>query len=304
MLKGVRQTTNFRSTLRVYAIPILAVIFGAASFLGIQLNLFQNLITETQLAVLFISFFTFYFFVAHVTTRAKWEKFYNYANLFAYINDGFKEIHHLHRKNDEDTKKEEIIDAFQKLCTYLADGFTIVTNSKCSVCIKYLVDRDDLQPDSLEFKTLCRDLRAGRDRLLIDKLTNQDKKITHSLSENTAFSEALGNEQIFISNKLPMLGDYKNTSARNNLYGSIATDTFVRIWSWPLPYRSTVVVPIVPAHNEYSEEKDEKDSLVGFLCIDSRNWGVFNKEFDGEILKGVSDGIFNTLVKFKEVIDK
>ncbi len=303
MVMGLRQATNFRATLRVYIIPIIALFLGFAGILGFNLNFFNQLYGETKIAVIFISIIAFYFFVAHVTTRAKWEKFFNYANLYHYLNEGFKEIHHLHRKDDSNINREEIIQSFKILCTHLADGFGLVTHTKCSVCIKILVEAKTENEDDLEFETLCRDLRAGARRLKNDEISKSNGEIFHTLENNTAFKEALfNNENMFLSNKLPMLNNYNNTSDHRDLYGKQPESQPLRVWSWDLPYRSTVVVPIIPSHNEYPYET--KESVIGFLCLDSNSWGVFNKEFDGVILKGIADGIYNTLVKFKEVVDR
>ena len=58
-----------------------------------------------------------------------------------------------------------------------------------------------------------------------------------------------------------------------------------------MPYKSTLIVPIVPLiANEQS-----LDAIRGFLCADSPNEGIFNKYYDVEIMKGVADGIYNQI---------
>ena len=68
-------------------------------------------------------------------------------------------------------------------------------------------------------------------------------------------------------------------------------ERYARKWNWPLWYKSTLIVPIVPLiANDQSQE-----AIRGFLCADSRSEGIFNKYYDVDILKGVADGIYNQI---------
>lgn len=297
MRGNLRTSSNLKSTLRAYFVPFLGLAFSAAAFFGIKADLFKGLTSEANIALIFIGLFATYFFVAHVATRSKWEKFYGYAQLFSSLNKGFEEVHHLHRK-ENDVDRSNIINIFRILCTHLSSAFSVITRSKCSVCIKILAESSNDEEGEPVFETLCRDLNVSSHRLEMDKLTKGIKEIDHSISNNTAFHEALHSpKKIFISNKLPLLANYQNTSARKELYGEFPENMLVRLWSWPLPYKSTIVVPILPTHKDH-----EGEPFLGFLCIDSRSWGVFNEEYDVEVLKGVADGIYNTMIKFKEVL--
>ena len=60
---------------------------------------------------------------------------------------------------------------------------------------------------------------------------------------------------------------------------------------WHLKYRSTLVVPIVPL----LADEQSKDKIRGFLCIDSPKEGRFKGGIDTNILRGVSDGLFNQI---------
>lgn len=67
---------------------------------------------------------------------------------------------------------------------------------------------------------------------------------------------------------------------------------------WPLKYRSTLVVPIVPL----LADEQSQDKIRGFLCIDSPREGRFNKTVDVDILRGVSDGLFNQIDKLYQLV--
>lgn len=101
-----------------------------------------------------------------------------------------------------------------------------------------------------------------------------------------------------MSNNLPYFWDYRNTGFEH--YGEPQEiripfiDNFFRDWRWPLPYKSTISVPICGLH------EDESDSIIGFLCIDSPNRGAFRKDFDFELLKGLADGIAPVLNQLQQ----
>ena len=104
-----------------------------------------------------------------------------------------------------------------------------------------------------------------------------------------------------MSNQLPFLFDYKNSSLE--LYDDYADEkaffpfkVFLRYWRWPLPYKSSIVVPICPG---ISTERS-KETLLGFLCVDSPRLFAFKREFDVDIMNGVADGLYNVILKLKE----
>jgi len=285
-----------RSTIKTYLITIIGVSSGIATLIGFQLKLVPKLISETQLAVLFIGFFSLYFFIAHVATRAKWERKIRYAESLNYLNLGFEEIHFLNRC-EEDINKEQVILSFETLCTFLASVYSLLTNTQCSACIKILKSSSKYR---VTFETLCRDKSIRRERRIADN-KSKELRIAHTLQDNTAFSTAAHSEKgFFLSNKLPLLGGYKNTSFE--LYDEkpyLGLNPFFRIKHWPLPYKSTIVVPITPL--KFTKNKSD---IIGFLCVDSPKLGVFRKEYDVDILHGVADGIYNTLIRFKNLLSK
>ncbi len=75
---------------------------------------------------------------------------------------------------------------------------------------------------------------------------------------------------------------------RENLF---RFESFRRIFRWPLHYKSTIVVPIVPL----TADEQDTDALRGFLCIDSPSNMIFQHKYDVEILRGVSEGLYRKI---------
>jgi hypothetical protein len=197
-----------RSTIKTYIVTIIGVLSGIATIVVFIMNLIPKLYTETQLAVMFIGVFSLYFFIAHISTRARWERKVRYAESLNYLNLGFEEIHYLNRC-EEKIEKEQVILSFEKLCNFLASVFTLLTNTKCSICIKILKSSEK---DKLTFETLCRDSSTQKERYIND-IESKNKHVNHTLQDNTAFSIAAhSKKRYFISNRLPFLFGYKNTS--------------------------------------------------------------------------------------------
>ena len=127
-------------------------------------------------------------------------------------------------------------------------------------------------------------------------------KIHHLITENTDFLEIIRKKgtpggSYFISNILPLLSGYKNSSFEVHEQTNPPTQNFVtNIMNWKLPYKSTIVVPIRPL----KLTKNENEDIIGFLCVDSEKMFAFRKKYDCSMLKGIADGIYNTLNRYKQ----
>lgn len=295
-------TISMRYVLGTYLVTIIGVISGVMGMLGIHFRYLAGVQTETAWAVFFLGVLAVYFFGDSIYLRSRWTRESRYALAMQYLNRGFEEIHHLSRLEDRgEVNEDQVITTFERLCTSLANAFTHVTGTKCSVCIKVLKSSaDDAQP---WLSTLCRDRNAGTQRLQADEATER-QEIKHRLHRNTAFEVAAASQydpsiNSFHSNRLPLQFDYSNSSFK--IYGEPSGNLFMRWWNWPLPYRSTMVVPIIPSNVRSKEAREE---LLGFLCVDSPQMrlGLFRADIDESVMVGVADGIYNTLEKFKEML--
>jgi len=226
-----------------------------------------------------------------------WGRKKRYALAFNIINQGFAELHELERSEEPEEIK---LNSLEKLCDAFSVTFTSGTTAQCNICIKVLSKSEN----RLEVKTLARDSTSKKSRPMQQKDT--DKNLHHWVDANTDFSTIIQNmgsseKRYFCSNNLPWLNDYKNTrmpdsdkhSSNSFIYNQIR-----KTWGWPLPYRSSLVVPIVPGH--FNSTNSEK--LAGFLCIDSPQINVFKEKYDLPIAQGVADGLYNVVVKYYNLI--
>lgn len=90
--------------------------------------------------------------------------------------------------------------------------------------------------------------------------------------------------------------DYKDSNEQ--YYEKIPTNFAERKNNWPLPYRSILVVPIMPL------EDSEASKLIGFFCIDCEKTDAFNREYDPNIAIGIADGLYNVLKKHAKALNK
>lgn len=183
-----------------------------------------------------------------------------------------------------------------KLCTSISDLFSRINGHHIGVCIKFLTYSNKFK-NRPKVLTLVRDKKSQIKR----KSLNKDKT-DHWLDENSDFDFIYANfdddnieTSYYYKTLLPFRKNYKNTrlkkwppKTRNIIFNLIE-----RFRKWPLKYKSTLVVPIVPL--EANEQ--EKSALRGFLCIDSPRNIAFNKNIDTDILKFISDGLYNVIDK-------
>lgn len=77
-------------------------------------------------------------------------------------------------------------------------------------------------------------------------------------------------------------------------------DNIVRPYNWPLWYKSTLVVPIIPLNSN----QRSIDNLRGFLCLDSSETKSFNEKVDMEILRGAADELINSIDSLKQLVNE
>ena len=187
---------------------------------------------------------------------------------------------------------DKSINKLQKVCSDISDIFNVIKDNKVSVCIKYTNRSKD---EDLYVKTLARDKLSlnGSDRIKYDKINKEDK-----IKDNTDFlelykkiieSEADWQEVFYFANFLPQKHQYNNSHLdldRNSLPPDEWYSGFARNRKWPLPYKSTIVVPII---------SDDKKNIYGYLCVDSEKNQGFKKEYDVNILQNIALIISQTI---------
>ncbi len=238
---------------------------------------------DGRIAVYFIGSMFVWFFLENLYLKVKWGRERRYAQTLDVIAEGFGEIHQLYRK---EASIDETIVACGRLCDCVAEAFTLVTGSKCNTSVKVLTDDKDENGNT---RTKAITFSRNRDR------TRNPKRnpVRHWIDKNTDFLTILEKidtpkGEYFFSNSLVFRFGYQNTSF--DVYDEPPDENlFFRYWRWPLPYKSTIVVPICPSGEPSST------NLVGFFCVDSPKIGAFKKDFDVSLLQGIADGIFNII---------
>lgn len=242
---------------------LLGLLFTVASWFatGCHMNIFW---LAVWVALLLLSFF----YLCKYTTTSKYlkgqEKIRDIQNQIA--------LQHakVHTKN-----LEGIIHMMANLCTDISEVFETIKGLKIGVCIKY-INGDISNP---YVKTLCRDVHTRR-RKYSNKECDyvwQNADFAHILK---AFNEQRELAELYyFANDLPNQYQYTNTHLDVSGLHPGFLPRFRRRKQWPLPYKSTIVVPFISSDSK---------QVDGFLCIDSPFYKGFDKSRDVEILQQIA----------------
>jgi hypothetical protein len=215
-----------------------------------------------------------------------------YAEVISSLNQVFFDIQDIASRSDASV--EEIQLGCRSVVNTLASLLSIVTATRCSVCIKVIEGGLGGSNTRPKVVTLCRDdLSKQRD----------NEQVDHWIDQNTDFEEVLKAAgtplTCFFANYLPWMRDYKNTSAQ--VYGLPANlpipmvGDLIRNITWKLPYRSAIVAPITPPPKL---ARDEDHAFAGYLCVDSRSLGVFRRRFDMDVVTGVANCLYEIVHRY------
>lgn len=245
-------------------------------------NLFPVVVALAIICIIFV--------IRDAIVQRRLIQFEGYSRAYKNISLGFSQLHELSRPGIGLVTQKDILKKMEGLCSSLADGFKLITGySEISVCIKIMAEDAN---DRIHLFTFCRD---NRNQILRPTGEAEEKK--HYLNENTDFElikQKLRdpNGDFFLSNNLCWKREYINSRLPDDWHTmSSINRLYKRIFDWPLKYKSTIVVPILPldaTNRGYAQ-------LVGFVCIDGPKPFLFKKRYDVDILRGVADGIFNTV---------
>lgn len=192
-----------------------------------------------------------------------------------------QEIHYDIIKSQENYKKynlEKCILELSDVFNQISAMFSEVRRTDVSVCLKYTNQRDGVY----YVKTLCRDSKSNNNRKEIDAEEKLD-----DISSNTDFrtifekiAEGKDWKDVYYNaNYLPQKHQYNNT----HLDSSMLPDGIFSFWGrnrkWPLPYKSTIVAPIL---------SDDSKDVYGYLCVDSTKNKGFNPIHDIKIVQDIA----------------
>lgn len=288
-------------------------ISALASIFGFCFVIYPKLINSNEAlwGVIFIGICLVFFFIDNFFYKKEigiLSRQAKYSNAISYLNSGFAPIHDLLRKaknNFRDISWEEKDHAFENLCNNLVKAYTNITGNSCSVCIKVFEPDENIKsmnknPHLIKVMTINRDSESKEKRNF-----EKAKELNHYVAWNTDFFQIFENigsldGERFFCNELPYLSEYYNTSFplydKNLTYKGFPSNMSKKdkLKYWPLPYKSTVVVPICP----HSGKTATLDETIGFLCVDSFKMNAFDKNHDYNILIGVADGIYYPLYQW------
>lgn len=273
-----------------YVIMLIGTLGSLASIIALSV-FFNQLSTEGWIAVVFMGLLCVYFVVYNFWLVTRYRKKTKYADAYGAINIGFSHLHRLRRV--ENPSLGQILPALEKLCDEVSNAFGRIYGSKIGVCIKFIVN-DNGRP---RCQTLVRDSNSNAQ----SRKSGSQDTIKHWIDANSDFEFIYNNfdndneeTSYYIEQHLPTCRDYKNTRLKTGWKPRsffLCPERYGRKWNWPLQYKSTLIVPIVPLiANDQSQE-----AIRGFLCADSPSEGIFNKFYDVDIMKGVADGIYNQI---------
>jgi hypothetical protein len=199
-----------------------------------------------------------------------------YGEAIILLKDAFAKIHSLRKREEVDDVS--FMEAMSYLCDNIQELFVGKNRCTCSVSIKVPVSGGLNEGASV--MNLCRDREHSEKRD-----TDNYKGVDHTIIGNTAFRKVLNNvlrksSKIFayINNSISNTKDYDNTSKE------VYPDGI-------LPYKSEIVVPIIPAERDIHRVYD----ALGFVCVDCISENKFDSKYDVPLLEGVADGIYDIL---------
>ena len=249
---------------------------GIASILGLLLTIASYFTTENPIHIWLLSLTSIIFIFL-----LWWNlKQHNIATKYL---KGESEIRKIHNKINLDTPSikqknfDGIVHELSDLCTEISEAFKEIKNEEIGVCIKYI----NGNVENPYVKTLCRDFHSKK----------REKKYKNVgfdyISQNTDFTHIIRqmndkqdfNMLYYFANDLVNKHQYNNTHLKEVDLPSSLWCYFERQRKWPLPYRSTIVVPLLSSDNM---------CIDGFLCIDSPSSNGFIKERDVVIMQQIA----------------
>lgn len=282
-----------------YFVLIISIIGSLASSIAFGIYFTPLLNTQGWIGVLFLGVIALFFLAYNYYLISKYRKKVRYADIFEEINIGFASLHQIDREN---ISSIEIIGSHLiDLCDSISASFSKINGYHVGSCIKFLTFESN-RPKVL---TLVRDRKSSTK----NRKTGKKDKTKHFLDANSDFDFIYSNfdddnvdTTYYYETKLPCRKDYRNSRLKDwpPKLKLFLLNNVIRQKVWTLPYRSTLVVPIVPL----VADEQEQSAIRGFLCIDSPRNIAFNKNVDIEILKGISDGLYNKIDKLHNLMNK
>lgn len=282
-----------KKTIGDYLVLMLSIIGSLASIWAFGEYFLPNLNCQGEIGVSFLGVLSLVFLGTNYYLVSHYRRNVRYIDVFDDINTGFAHIHRVERQ--ENAQAADIIQNLSDLCNSIHEAFTQVYGTKIGVCIKFI----SIENNRAKALTLVRDEYSKKNQ----RRTGTNDSTQHWIDANSDFEFIYTNidndnedTSFYHEGHLPICKDYKNTRLRPGWQSKNPIpflENYMRRKNWPLKYRSTLVVPIVPL----MADEQSQDMLRGFLCIDRQKENIFNETVDVSILKGISDGLYSQIDK-------
>lgn len=306
VVAGIKDFTKSFKSAKAYLVGSCGAFYATKDKLFKDLNDFSsNFMSDYPilkgLIFLFI-FLTFLFLFYQIKQFClySWRKYILvkresvYGNAIVLLSQAYANIHSNRYKELEIIEVKTILVDF---CDKIREIYEFKTKSTCSVSIKIILNIPESN-SSISYDTQV--VNLVRDSSCKNRYTNEYERIKHNIANNTCFQRIVAkffsnkyNEMYFLSNDIPSINDYDNSSFQ--LYPNYTDDLTKteksRREHYPLAYRSELVVSLAPLRIE------EKTTfpILGFLCVDCQleNQQVFDSKYDIPLMQGVADGLYD-----------
>lgn len=290
-----------------YFIIVFNFIASLSSIIGLIYTLFYEEIDNNfswiwiiSLIIVICSFISFLLLIRS-EKYDNWKECSRYASglhiILHCLRDMNKTIDDLYKRNNKIGKEDflrlvtsDCIDIMNKLSNILSDA----TQCKVRACIKLndFIKEDETNPENMNLITFA---RSGKDSVNF-ALKEQTKSI--KVTDNTDFEFIFNIKEVYEENRVHYF--YKKNLKRYEKKLSKEPDK--KDWyknsdiHWRKRYNTTIVMPM--RYLKLSNENEAVYDIVGFLCVDSKKTGAFEKKnfnFTIEFLKGISDILYSYL---------
>jgi len=176
--------------------------------------------------------------------------------------------------------------SLSKSCDVAAEFFSDYTSSQVAVSIKIIeeVNKDGIP--ELCAVNFCRDTHSSSKR---DSKEYDD--IKHYLSLNTPYWDIFSDMDLKKNDVHYMNNNVQDITKKEYLSTSLVYYSKGEGDLNKLPYKSELVVPILPILTK----KQDKQDLLGFFCIDSKQPYSFNGSYDLELSQCISDALYDII---------
>lgn len=259
-----------------------------------------NTSTQSMLYTICVLLLVIFLFTYHFIRELSNEHRHAQAVIYLhYINHVYRDFHGEQPRPRLDDAKSFIEDVLNQI----SSCFTLVTGKACRVCLKEL--RSDL--------TLTTPFRCSRSQ----KTQPANDEQQHRLDQNTDFYNLWhaieGCIRFYYSNDLPYdyrIRKYENSSFEKQGLPKVRSVLgFSWISYWPLPYRSTLVLPIRYLKSFKpppvgSTKPTPGWNFWGFLCVDCNSRRVFHDRLSPELGLAFADLLWVVFEKLRETLEK